>query len=180
MMWLCYTMKNKKRNARTHTFQCLTESIIVVTHQLLFRFAILLVRVCSQQFSLLHVCLCIIFCSLNALSSSHFSICSRSLSLSPALISLYSFFPFLCLVSLSLHLRFYSPWTMSTLFLFLSSLPRSPSHSLRYFFFQSLISLTWLFCVAHAHYFFHTLIMSCFICTVLINFWMLSLVCWMI
>lgn len=109
-------MKNKKKNVHTHThtFQCLTESIIVVTHQLLFRFAILLVRVCSQQFSFACVYasasayVCIIFCSLNALSSSHFSICSRSLSLSLNSFVLSFCLPSFAQCSLSVHLRFYA------------------------------------------------------------------------
>lgn len=36
MMWLCTNRKRKEKNA--HKIQCLTESIIAVTHQLLFRF----------------------------------------------------------------------------------------------------------------------------------------------
>lgn len=41
--WCDFVRKKKKKweEKRTHKFQCLTESIIVVTHQLLFRFAVL-------------------------------------------------------------------------------------------------------------------------------------------
>lgn len=74
MMWLCTHRKRKEKNA--HKIQCLTESIIAVTHQLLFRF-VPCVRVRSTIFLTLH-CSCVRFAAVDVTYSFRHSLILRS------------------------------------------------------------------------------------------------------
>lgn len=71
-MWIYTHRERKEKNA--HKIQCLTESIIAVTHQLLFHF-VLCVRVHSTTFLTLH-CSCVRFAVVNVIFFATVSFCA--------------------------------------------------------------------------------------------------------